>query len=69
MNSSWGVIFQVVKETGWSWHYVLWKISWFNIQMMIKDQPSYIPADPDDDCDGGIANEDSSDVLDFLKDF
>lgn len=32
------MLYQIVKETGWSWHYVLWKISRANILLMVADQ-------------------------------
>jgi len=38
MHSPWGVIYQIVKETGWSWHYILWKVSRANIMLMIADR-------------------------------
>src|SRR5690606_19803607 len=39
MHSPWGIIQQVIKETGWTWHYVLWRVSWANIMMMMADRP------------------------------
>ncbi|MEM9338719.1 MAG: hypothetical protein AAGA66_08335 [Bacteroidota bacterium] len=41
MHSPWGTIYQIVKETGWSWHYVLWKVSRLNIMMMMADRPGF----------------------------
>lgn len=39
MHSPFGVMQQIIKETGWTWHYVLWKISWGNVMMMLADRP------------------------------
>jgi len=41
MHSPWGTIYQIVKETGWSWHYVLWKVSRLNIMLMMADRPGF----------------------------
>lgn len=39
MNSPWGVLYHLVKETGWSLHTLLWKVSRINLDMMLLDQP------------------------------
>jgi hypothetical protein len=31
----------VCTATGWTYEYLLWKISWVNLQMMIVDAPRY----------------------------
>jgi hypothetical protein len=31
----------IQKETGWTDDYLLWGVSWANIQMKIKDAPYY----------------------------
>jgi len=41
MNSPWGTIYQIVADTGWTWHYVLWKVSRANIMLMMADRPSF----------------------------
>lgn len=41
MHSPWGIIQQIVKETGWTWHYVLWQVSWVNIMLMMADRPGF----------------------------
>ena len=41
MHSPWGTIYQIVKETGWSWHEVMWKVSRLNIRMMMADRPGF----------------------------
>ena len=37
MHSPWGLLYQIIKETGWTLHYVLWKVSRSNLQMMHAD--------------------------------
>lgn len=41
MHSPWGVLHQVIKETGWTWHYILWRVSWVNIMMMMADRSGF----------------------------
>lgn len=31
------MLYQIIKETGWTWHYVLWKVNRSNLQMMHAD--------------------------------
>ena len=31
----------IQKETGWTDEYLLWEISWSNVQMKLKDAPYY----------------------------
>jgi hypothetical protein len=38
MHSPWGMLFEIIKQTGWTWHYVLWKVSRANLLLMIADQ-------------------------------
>jgi hypothetical protein len=39
MHSPWGAIYPIMKETGWSKHYILWRISWINVQLIMADAP------------------------------
>lgn len=32
------MLHQVISETGWTWHYVLWKVSRANIMLMMSDR-------------------------------
>jgi hypothetical protein len=32
----------VIEKTGWSYHYVLWGISWQTVKMMIADAPKMV---------------------------
>jgi hypothetical protein len=38
LHSPWGMLFEIIKQTGWTWHYVLWKVSRANLLLMIADQ-------------------------------
>lgn len=38
LNSPWGILHQIIKETGWTLHYVLWKINRANILLMMADR-------------------------------
>ncbi|MGV3705450.1 MAG: hypothetical protein ACO1NU_08730 [Arcticibacter sp.] len=31
----------IIEKTGWSLHYLYWKVSWINVRMMISDAPSF----------------------------
>lgn len=37
LNSPWGYRGEIVKVYGWSYEYLLWGISWVNVQMMLSD--------------------------------
>ncbi|MDR2764747.1 MAG: hypothetical protein LBB90_06910 [Tannerella sp.] len=41
MNSPWGVLWILQKETGWTDDYILWGVSWANLQMKLADAPHY----------------------------
>jgi hypothetical protein len=41
MHSPWGMLYQICKETGWTWHYVLWKVSRPNLMLMMADRPNF----------------------------
>jgi len=32
------MLHQIISETGWTWHYVLWKVSRANIMLMMADR-------------------------------
>ena len=38
MHSPWGILYQIIKETGWSLHYVLWKVNRTNLMLMMADR-------------------------------
>lgn len=39
MNSPWGRRGELCKHFGWTYEYLMWGISWLNVQLMIADQP------------------------------
>jgi len=38
-HSPWGLIFSIARETGWTSNYILWHVTWANLQLMIADAP------------------------------
>jgi hypothetical protein len=64
MNSPWGMIFNLIKETNLTWDDIFWNISWVNIQMMLADAPRYV-----DSKDAGKNKqlEEEEDFREFLK--
>jgi len=42
MHSPWGMLDHLCEKKGWTLEYVLERISWTNIQMMIADKIQYI---------------------------
>jgi hypothetical protein len=57
------VIWSIATATGWTVDYILWKISWVNIQMMIADAPRYISGD---ETRRGKPIETGDDLVDFI---
>ena len=45
----------IAEKTGWSYHYILHRMSWINIRMMLADAPGYrydrTPGDGDPSAD------------------
>lgn len=39
MNSPFGLEYSILKELNWTRDYLLWKISWVTVQMMLADAP------------------------------
>jgi len=39
MHSPWGAMYPIMEKTGWTLHYILWKVSWANIQLILSDSP------------------------------
>lgn len=64
MNSPWGMIFNLVKETNLTWDFIMWKIGWINIKMMLADAPSYKPGKTEQQAEP-LESED--DFKEFLK--
>jgi len=41
MHSPWGIEYSIIKELGWARNYLLWKIRWFHISIMLADAPTF----------------------------
>lgn len=39
LHSPWGSLWSIATQTGWTMDYILWKVSWVNIRMMLTDAP------------------------------
>jgi len=44
-HSPFGFIWQIASQTGWSIHYILWKIPYPTLLMMMIDAPHYVTAE------------------------
>jgi hypothetical protein len=42
LHSPWGLEYNIIEKTGWTRHYMLWKVSWLNIGMMLADAPKMV---------------------------
>jgi hypothetical protein len=41
MHSPWGKIYAIMKDTGYTMHEIMWKVSWINLQLMQADSPAF----------------------------
>lgn len=39
LNSLWGSIWSIAEKTGWTVDYILWRVSWVNLRLMLADAP------------------------------
>jgi hypothetical protein len=44
-HSPFGSIWQIASATGWSLHYILWRVDYLTLRLMLLDQPRYISAE------------------------
>ena len=46
-HSPFGIVWQIASATGWSVHYILWKVNFQTLAMMLADAPHYrsVPAE------------------------
>lgn len=40
-------MWQIASATGWSVHYILWKINYQTLRIMLADAPRYVKDQPD----------------------
>jgi len=45
MNSPWGNRAEIVKLFGWTYDYLLWGITWVNVNIMLADSARYESSD------------------------
>lgn len=41
LSSPWGARASICAHFGWTYKYLLWGISWVNVQMFLADLPSF----------------------------
>jgi hypothetical protein len=63
MHSPWGILGHAVRETGYTWHYLLWKISWANVMLMMADRSNFKTIKPED----RVIEENGADLLNRFK--
>ncbi|WP_299457662.1 hypothetical protein [uncultured Rikenella sp.] len=32
----------LAEKTGWTYHYIMYRVAWINVRMMLADAPQYI---------------------------
>lgn len=42
-HSLFGFLWQVASATGWKLHYILWRVDYLTLRLMLMDQPRYVP--------------------------
>jgi hypothetical protein len=63
LHSPWGTIWSIAAATGWTLDYILWGISWMNLEMMIADAPRYVTGE---EVKRGKPIESETDLATFL---
>jgi hypothetical protein len=53
MNSPWGNRAEIIKYFGWTYDYLLWGITWLNVQLMLADGARYVTADEGEESSDG----------------
>ncbi|MDO3641977.1 hypothetical protein [Mucilaginibacter sp. L3T2-6] len=64
MNSPWGIEINILKELHWTRHYLLWRIPWPHVQLMLADAPRFKTGKTEPK---GRELESLEDFEDFLK--
>ena len=41
-HSPFGIVWQIASATGWTLHYILWKVNFQTLAMMLADAPHYV---------------------------
>ncbi len=44
-HSPFGIIWQIASATGWSLYYILWRVNYQTLIMMLSDQTRYVSGD------------------------
>ena len=72
LNSPWGNRGEIIKSFGWTYDYLLWGISWLNVQIMLTDaaRVEQEPEQTDGNKDGGkppVQLKTKDDIKNYLK--
>ena len=72
LNSPWGNRGEIIKSFGWTYDYLLWGISWLNVQIMLADaaRVEQEPEQTDGNKDGGkppVQLKTKDDIKNYLK--
>ena len=70
LSSPWGVRGAILKEFRWTYDYLLWGISWINVQLMLDDAAKTIDIDPKENTDVGVEKRNlntKEDIINYLK--
>lgn len=65
-HSPFGFIWQIASATGWSIGYILNKVNYQTLIMMLSDAPRYVKNKQQDD-DGKTAEDEANDIIGFFQ--
>lgn len=69
MNSPWGRFGAIMERFGWTYDYLLWGISWINIEIMLDDVVRIVDVDKKPD-DGNVEKKElktKEDIKNYIK--
>ncbi|MGL4520799.1 MAG: hypothetical protein ACRCUJ_14315 [Phocaeicola sp.] len=54
-HSPFGIIWEIAKATGWSMHYIMWRVNYQTLIMMVSDGVRYVQDGEQETKKGGSA--------------
>lgn len=70
LNSPWGKRAEIIKAFGWTYDYLLWGITWLNVQTMLADSARVEESSDNSDNDNTpppVQLNSKEDIKNFLK--
>jgi hypothetical protein len=70
MNSPWGHFGGILERFGWTYDYLLWGISWINVELIMEDALRVIDNDQDNPDGGKIERKElktKEDIKNYIK--